>query len=83
MGSRFADKVVLVTGGTSGLGADTAELFVQEGAKVLVTDLEERDIVKRLGSNAAFLKCDVSSPEDCENAIKGCVEKFGRLVCST
>ena len=76
---RFVDKVVLITGGTSGLGADTAELFVSEGAKVFVVDLDERDILKRLGTNARYQKCDVSSPEDCESAIKACVEKFGRL----
>ena len=79
-GNRFTDKVVLVTGGTSGLGADTAELFLQEGAKVLVTDLVERDILKRLGDqNADFQKCDISSARDCENAVKRCVERFGRL----
>jgi meso-butanediol dehydrogenase/(S,S)-butanediol dehydrogenase/diacetyl reductase len=79
-GNRFSDKVVLVTGGSSGLGADTCELFLLEGAKVFVTDLEERDILKRLGSeNAHFQKCDISSVQDCENAVKVCVEKFGRL----
>lgn len=77
---RFRGRTVLVTGGTSGLGADTAELFAQEGANVFVVDLEERDILKRLGSNAHYQKCDVSSPEDCESAIKSCVEKFGQLV---
>ena len=78
--ARFTDQVVLVTGGTSGLGADTAELFMQEGAKVFVTDIEERDILKRLGTeNAHYRRCDVSSPEDCEGAIQACVEKFGRL----
>ena len=59
--ARFTDQVVLVTGGTSGLGADTAELFLHEGAKVFVTDLEERDILQRLGpKNAHFQRCDVS-----------------------
>ena len=77
---RFTDKVVLITGGSSGLGADTAELFVNEGAKVFVVDLEERDILNRIGpKNAHYQRCDVSSPEDCENAIKSCVEHFGRL----
>lgn len=77
---RFTNKVVLVTGGTSGLGADTSELFVREGAKVFVTDLVERDILQRLGrTNAHFQKCDISSVSDCQKAVQSCVEKFGRL----
>lgn len=76
---RFTDQVVFVTGGTSGLGAETSQLFVDEGAKVFVTDLEERSILKRLGPNAFFMRCDVSKPEDCEAAINACIEKWGRL----
>ncbi|KXT09685.1 hypothetical protein AC579_9983 [Pseudocercospora musae] len=77
---RFANKVVLVTGGTSGLGADTCELFAQEGAKVFVIDLEQRDILQRLKcKNVHFQKCDISNVSDCDNAVKACVEKFGRL----
>ena len=77
--SRFQDKVVLVTGGTSGLGAAACELFVKEGASVFVTDLEERSILDRLGSRAHFQKCDVSDPESCQSAIAGCVKQYGRL----
>lgn len=40
MAGRFRDRVVFATGGTSGLGAQTCELFLSEGAKVFVTDLE-------------------------------------------
>ncbi len=40
MAERFRDRVVFCTGGTRGLGADTCELFLEEGAKVFVTDLE-------------------------------------------
>ncbi|KAH7073468.1 3-oxoacyl-reductase [Paraphoma chrysanthemicola] len=77
---RFINRVVLVTGGSSGLGAATAELFLQEGAKVFITDLEQRDILERLDSpDVYFQKCDVSNASDCENAIQACVEKFGRL----
>lgn len=77
--SRFTDQVVLVTGGSSGLGAETSQLFIDEGAKVFIADLEERSILKRLGPNAHFQRCDVSDPESCESAINACVEKFGRL----
>lgn len=78
--NRFTNRVVFVTGGTSGLGADTCELFIAEGAKVFVTDLLERDILQRLGhKNAHFQQCDISSVSQCENAIKACIERFGRL----
>lgn len=82
MAGRFAEQVVLLTGGSSGLGLETAELFLQEGAKLFIVDLEERDVLKKLGctDKAHFQKCDTSSPEDCEKAVKSCVEKFGRLV---
>jgi meso-butanediol dehydrogenase / (S,S)-butanediol dehydrogenase / diacetyl reductase len=76
---RFTDQVVFVTGGTGGLGAEACQLFIEEGAQIFVTDLEERGILKRLGPKAHFHKCDVSSPEECESSIKACVEKFGRL----
>jgi len=77
---RFENQVVFVTGGSSGLGADTCELFLQEGATLFVTDIAERDILKRLGSGKTiFHQCDVSKPEDCEKAITACIERFGRL----
>jgi NAD(P)-dependent dehydrogenase (short-subunit alcohol dehydrogenase family) len=78
--SRFTDKVVFITGGTSGLGLATTELFVAEGAKVFVTDLEERSVIEKLKSKeAVFERCDVGDPENCEAAINSCIERFGRL----
>lgn len=77
---RFENQVVFVTGGTSGLGADTCELFIGEGATLFVTDIAERDILQRLGTDKAmFHPCDVSQPADCERAIALCVERLGRL----
>lgn len=77
---RFLNQVVFATGGTSGLEADTCELFIDEGAKVFVTDLEERGILTRLGpEKATFQRCDVSNPEDCHKAVEACIKKYGRL----
>lgn len=76
---RFENKVVFVTGGASGLGAATAKLFVDEGAIVVVADLEQRGILETLGSRASYEKCDVSSPESCEAALNSCIAKHGRL----
>lgn len=77
--TRFIDQVVFVTGGTSGLGAETCQLFIDEGAKVFVTDLDERGIIERLGKNATYRRCDISDPLDCQAAINACVEKYGHL----
>ncbi|OAL17450.1 hypothetical protein AYO22_11673 [Fonsecaea multimorphosa] len=76
---RFDGKVVLVTGGSSGLGLASAELFIGEGALVYIVDLDERGVLTKLGPNARFRKCDVSSPEDCETAIVACLATYGRL----
>jgi meso-butanediol dehydrogenase/(S,S)-butanediol dehydrogenase/diacetyl reductase len=78
--SRFLDKVVFVTGGTSGLGAAACQLFLNEGATVFVTDIEERDILQRLKSEKArYQRCDITSPDDCENAVNACIQLYGRL----
>jgi meso-butanediol dehydrogenase/(S,S)-butanediol dehydrogenase/diacetyl reductase len=79
MAERFHDRVVFITGGTSGLGAETCELFLNEGAKVFVTDLEERDASARFGPNAQFYPCNVSDPISCLTAVEACITKFGKL----
>jgi meso-butanediol dehydrogenase/(S,S)-butanediol dehydrogenase/diacetyl reductase len=79
-GQRVADQVALVTGGTSGIGAATVSLFLAEGAKVFITDLEERDITSRLSSkNVIFHQSDVSSPDQCEAAVNACVKAYGKI----
>lgn len=78
--ARFAGKVVLVTGACSGLGLESSRLFVEQGASVLATDIEEQDVLDRLGrEKASFVTCDVGKPEDCEQAIRVCIERYGRL----
>ena len=62
MGERLGDKVAVITGGSSGIGEATAELFVDEGAAVVLTGRsEERGgaVAKRLGEAAIFVKADV------------------------
>lgn len=75
-------KVAMVTGGASGIGLGTAELFVKEGARVLITDLSEQAGVQaahRLGSAARFIRCDVSSEEDWAAAVQCCLTELGAL----
>ena len=77
-------KVVVVTGGTSGIGARTAELFVTEGARVVITG-RRRDkgeqVAQALGAAASFIRTDVSVETDVRAMIEHAVEKFGRLDC--
>ncbi|PVH74691.1 NAD(P)-binding protein [Cadophora sp. DSE1049] len=76
----FKDKVVFITGGTSGLGLATTKLFLASGAYVFCVDLHERSILTTLPSpNLAFLHCDVSDPSACHTAVTACIQRFSRL----
>jgi NAD(P)-dependent dehydrogenase (short-subunit alcohol dehydrogenase family) len=77
-------KVAVVTGGTSGIGARIAEVFVAEGAKVVIAgrrkDRGER-LARKLGEAASFQRTDVSVEADVKAMIDHAVERFGRLDC--
>src|ERR1700760_5016509 len=78
--ARFKDKVVFVTGGTSGLGFEACRLFAEEGARLFITDIEERDILQRLHSpEAQYMRCDISKVGDCQKAVQACIDRFDRL----
>jgi NAD(P)-dependent dehydrogenase (short-subunit alcohol dehydrogenase family) len=75
-------KVAIITGGTSGIGEKTVELFVDEGAKVVVAarrQEEGRALEKRLG--VRFIRTDVSNEVDVKAMIDHAVKSFGRLDC--
>jgi len=77
-------KVAVITGGTSGIGAGTAELFVTEGAKVVIAGRrQERGerLAQKLGDTASFIRTDVSVEADVKAMIDHAVERFGRLDC--
>ena len=76
---RLNDKIAIVTGGASGLGAGIAQRFVEEGALTIITDInpEGETVAKRLG--AEFLTQDVSAESSWVDTIDEVVSRFGRL----
>jgi 3-oxoacyl-[acyl-carrier protein] reductase len=79
---RMKDKVVLVTGGAAGIGKATALRFAEEGAKVVICDVNEtigQETLKELGEGAAFYKVNVTSREDVQKWVDDVVAKYGRV----
>ena len=84
MAGRLAGKVALVTGGTSGIGEATVELFVAEGAQVMIAARNAQkgaQMAKTLGAAASFVQTDVSREADIKRAIDATQAAFGRLDC--
>ena len=82
---RLADKVALITGGASGMGASMARIFAREGAKVVVADMladEGKKIVDeitRANGAAMFQRLDVSSDAEWRGAVDATIAAYGRL----
>lgn len=80
--ARLAGKVAVVTGGASGIGEGSVLRFVEEGARVVVADVQEelgRELVARLGDVARFVRTDVTVEDDISRAVDEAVSSFGRL----
>lgn len=79
---RLEGKVAVITGAASGIGYATAKLFIEEGACVVLADIQQERgerLAGELGPNAAFHHTDVSKEEDIAGAVDLAVSRFGRL----
>lgn len=78
-------KVAIVTGGGSGIGEHTAKLFAENGAKIVVSDINEEGgnrVVKDIkdkGGNAIFVKADTANHEDSKKTVDAAIKEFGKL----
>ena len=81
---RLDGKVAVITGGASGVGEATVRLFVEEGARVVIADIQDRKgktLADVLGGRAVYQHTDVAREEDIAAAVGRAVSEYGRLDC--
>lgn len=79
---RLEEKVALITGAAQGIGKETAIVLAREGAKVIVSDINDSlgtTVAKEIGEHCIYLHLDVSSEDDWKHAISTITERFGKL----
>ncbi|MBW4603393.1 MAG: SDR family NAD(P)-dependent oxidoreductase [Calothrix sp. FI2-JRJ7] len=85
---KFAEKVALITGGTSGIGQTTAIAFAKLGAKIVVAGRSEDDgqetlrLIQETGEEGIFVKADLTQASEVELLVNKAVETYGRLDCA-
>lgn len=78
----LSDKVAIVTGSATSIGAEVVRAFIEAGSKVIIADIAAeagQSLAEGLGANAEFVKTDVSSDDDLKNCVNHAIEKFGQI----
>ena len=82
MAGRLEGKVAAITGAASGFGAGAARRFIEEGAKVVMGDIQDdagQALADELGDAAVYVHCDVTKEDEVANMVDTAVDKFGQL----
>lgn len=85
---QFQNQAVIITGAGSGIGRATALAFGREGARVVVSDIDEKGgaetvtLIKSSGGEAIFISCDVSKEEEVKNLVERTLQTYGHLACA-
>ncbi len=86
MDNRLADKVAIITGGASGIGEAHAHLFAQQGAKVVISDIQEKlgvrvvEAIHAQGGDAIFVRHDVTSETEWAALVQTTVKHYGAIT---
>ncbi len=83
--NRLADKVAIITGGSSGIGAETAQLFAEEGAKIVIA-ARHKDRLEKMakdlaesGTEVLAIRCDIANPDDVKRLVGQTITEFGQI----
>jgi NAD(P)-dependent dehydrogenase (short-subunit alcohol dehydrogenase family) len=85
MNTEFKDKVVIITGASFGIGRATALAFAKEGAKLVISDVQDKEgehlaeQIRSQGNECFYVHCDISNPADVQMMVNKTVNRFGRL----
>lgn len=88
MSTTFSGKVALITGGAAGIGQATAEAFAAQGARVVVSDIDEHggqavvEGIRAAGGDAVFVRCNVVNAEEVKALMESVIGHYGRLDCA-